>query len=90
MLLLLAVPTRAWLVVGGILFAIAVAIFLIDRVFAWLEKNGARAMRNDKAGGAMSGILTTFEGFLRPEKQLVQEEREQRKAETGQTDPSER
>ena len=48
------------------------------------------AMRNDKAGGGMSNLLSTFEGFLHPEKQMVQEEREQRKAETGETDPSNR
>ncbi len=82
--------TRAWITVGGILLAIAVAIVLIDRLFAWLAKNGAKAMRNDKAGGGMSTLLSTFEGFLHPEKQMVQEEREQRKAETGETDPSNR
>ena len=81
--------TRAWITVGAILLTIAVAIFLIDRLFAWLAKNGAKAMRNDRAGG-MSNLLGTFEGFLRPEKQMVQEEREQRKAETGETDPSNR
>ena len=81
---------RPWIMVGGMLLAIAVVIFLVDRLFAWLAKNGARAMRNDKAAGRMSGLLTTFEGFLRPEQQLVQEEREQRKAETGETDPSDR
>jgi hypothetical protein len=82
--------TRAWITVGGILLAIAVVIFLIDRLFAWLAKNGAKAMRSDKASGGMSSLLGTFEGFLRPEKQMVQEEREQRKAETGVTDPSDR
>ena len=81
---------RPWIMVCGILLAIAVVIFLVDRMFAWLAKNGAKAMRNDKAAGAMSGLLGTFEGFVRPEKQLVQEEREQRKAETGETDPSDR
>ena len=82
--------TCAWITVGGILLAIAVVIFLIDRLFAWLAKNGAKAMRNDKASGGMSNLLSTFEGFLRSEKQMVQEEREQRKAETGQSDPSDR
>ena len=82
--------TRAWMTVGGILVAIVVVIFLIDRLFAWVGKNGARVMRNDKATGAMSGLLGTFEGFLRPEKQMVQEEREQRKAESGETDRSDR
>ena len=90
-MLTLAANTRAWLVVAGIFVAIGLVIVLIDRLFAWLGKNGARVMRNDKVGGgAMAGILNTFEGLLRPEKQLVQEEREQRKAETGQTDPSDR
>ena len=82
--------TRGWITVGAILLAIAVVIFLIDRLFAWLAKNGAKAMRNDKASGGMSNLLGTFDGFLRPEKQMVQEEREQRKAETGETDPSNR
>jgi hypothetical protein len=90
MLAPLAANSRAWLVVGGILLAIAVVIFLIDRTFAWLAKHGAKAMRNDKAAGAMAGVLGEFDGFLRPEKRMVQEEREQRKAETGQTDPSDR
>ena len=89
MLIVLA-NARPWIMVGGILLAIAVVIFLVDRLFAWLAKNGARVMRNDKAAGGMSGLLSTFEGFLRPEKQMVQEEREQRKAETGETDPSDR
>jgi len=47
-------------------------------------------MRNDNASGGMSNLLGTFDGFLRPEKQMVQEEREQRRAETGETDPSDR
>ena len=81
---------RPWIMVGGILLAVALVIFLIDRLFGWLAKNGAKAMRNDRAAGGMSGLLTTFEGFLRPEQQLVREEREQRKAETGETDPSDR
>jgi hypothetical protein len=91
MVLLLAINTYAWLVVTGIVVAIAAVLFLIDRAFAWLERNGAKTMHNDKAGGGgMAGVLGAFEEFVHPEKRYVQEERDQRKAETGQTDPSDR
>ncbi len=90
MLTLLAANTRAWLLVGGILFAILLVIFLIDRFFAWIAKNGARMMRNDKSHGLMANLLGGFEDLIRPEKPLIREEREQRKAATGQTDPSDR
>ena len=89
MTVFLAANTRAWLLVGGIIVAIVVALVLVDLAFTLLAKLTAKAMHNEKpGGGAMSGILTTFEGFVRPEQQLVQEEREQRKAEVGKTNPS--
>lgn len=87
MLILLAVNTNAWIRVGGLFLALFAVLFFIDRLFAWLAKNGAKAMRNDKSGGLMSNVLGTFDGFLRPEQQLVQEERDQRKAETKHADP---
>jgi hypothetical protein len=65
MLIVLA-NARPWIMVGGIVLAIAVVIFFVDRLFAWLAKNGAKAMRNDKAAGGMSGLLTTFEGLSAP------------------------
>jgi hypothetical protein len=87
--MLITATTRAWLMVGGIFLAIAVAIFLIDRAFAWLGKHGAKSLHNEKAGGGgMAGLLSSFEEFVHPEMRHVQEEREQRKAETKQTDPS--
>jgi hypothetical protein len=82
---------RPWVLVTGILLAIAVVLFLIDRVFNWLGKNAGRYMRNDKAvTGGMRNVLGVFEEIVHPEIRHVHEEQEQRKAETGQTDPSDR
>jgi len=91
MLVTLAASSRAWLYVAGIFVLILVVIVLIDRTFAWLSRNASRYMRNDNAvTGGMRNVMGAFEEFVHPEIRHVHEEQEQRKAESGQTDPSDR
>ena len=83
--------TRPWLVVLGIVIAIAVVLLLIERLFTWLGKNASRYMRDDsKVTGGMRNVMGAMEEFVHPELRHVHEEQEQRQAETGQTDPSDR
>ena len=90
MLIFLA-AARPWLVVAGILVAIAVVLVLIERLFTWLGNNASRYMRDDsRVKGGMRNVMGAMEEFVHPELRHVHEEQEQRKAETGQTDPSDR
>jgi hypothetical protein len=82
---------RPWLLVAGIVVGITVVLFLIERVFSWLGKNAGKYMRNDNAvTGGMRNVMGSMEEFVHPEIRHVHEEQEQRQAESGQTDPSER
>jgi hypothetical protein len=82
---------RPWLLVTGIVVGIAVVLFLIERAFNWLGNNASRYMRDDsKVKGGMRNVMGAMEEFVHPELRHVHEEQDQRKAETGQTDPSER
>ena len=87
----LIASARPWLVVAGIVVAIAVVLFLIDRVFTWLGNNASRYMRNDSAvTGRARNVFNAMEEFVHPEMRHVHEERAQRRAETGETDPTDR
>ena len=87
----LAATMHVWVVVGGFLFALVVVLIAIDRIFAWLAKNAAKHMRNDNAvTGGMRNVMGAMEEFVHPEIRHVHEEMDQRKAESGEKDPSDR
>jgi hypothetical protein len=87
----LAANTHPWLVVAGIIVAIVIVLLLIERLFSWLGNNASRYMRDDsKVKGGMRNVMGTMEEFIHPELRHVHEEQEQRQAESGQTDPSDR
>jgi hypothetical protein len=80
-----------WVVVGGFLLALIVMLIAIDRIFAWLAKSATKHMRNDNAvTGGMRNVMGAMEEFVHPEIRHVHEEMDQRKAESGEKDPSER
>jgi len=87
----LAATTHVWVVVGGLLLALVVVLIAIDRIFAWVAKNATKHMRNDNAvTGGMRNVMGAMEEFVHPEIRHVHEEMDQRKAESGEKDPSER
>ena len=82
---------HVWFVIGGFLLALVVVLIAIDRIFAWLANNATKYMRNDNAvTGGMRNVMGAMEEFVHPEIRHVHEEMDQRKAESGEKDPSDR
>jgi hypothetical protein len=80
-----------WVVVGGLLLALVVVLVVIDRVFAWIARNASKHMRNDDAvTGGMRNVMGIMEEFVHPEIRHVHEEMDQRKAQSGEEDRSDR
>jgi hypothetical protein len=91
MLLALSASTNVWVVVGGLLLALVVVLVAIDRVFAWIARNATKHMRNDNAvTGGMRNVMGMMEEFVHPEIRHVHEEMDQRNAESGEKDSSDR
>jgi hypothetical protein len=87
----LTATMQVWVVIVGFLLALVVILVLIDRIFAWIAKNATTHMRNDNAiTGGMRNVMGAMEEFVHPEIRHVHEEMDQRKAERGEKDPSDR
>jgi hypothetical protein len=80
-----------WLLILGAPVALAAALYICHRVLLWMDRRqwifyrgirrGFRASKNAASGGgAMAGVLSSFQQLVEPEIRYVMEEQDQRKA----------
>jgi len=85
-----------WLIFVAGTVAVAAALYALHRLAIWMERRGwihyrkRRFESKSTGGGAMAGVLTSFQQFVEPEIRYVIEEKEQRKAESDTAAPSDR
>ena len=75
----------------AIIFAIVVALFLVDRIALWMESRGWIYWRHSKASpGALGNALLQVQSLLEPDRQALLEVRQDEHAEERESgDPPE-
>src|SRR5438876_9656660 len=63
------------------LIALAIVVFLVDRLLLWMERKGwiYYRMLEPRIKGGVRGVMGTFQEIVQPEIRHVREEQEQRK-----------
>ena len=74
------------------LIALAIIVFLVDRLLLWMERKGWIYYRTlePRIKGGVRGVMGTFQEMVQPEIRHVREDQEQRKAVTDDLDRSDR
>jgi hypothetical protein len=81
-------PLGGWIVL--IIIALAILLFLLDRLALWMERRGWIYYRSFEPGLSARNAIRGIESFVHPEIRYVEEEKTQRAAETDDASPADR